>query len=145
VSSLSLHFTDAARIECEAGSVKRSSVCLSVPSINDNRNSGVRGFAAEHPADRRYRSTATRLLSVLRAPCSRRRRSAATCACSTELSITCGQRHVHSRRRRLNTDLIGILHSSLQCFKLLNKHTACKRLTASNNNQIIRRFDCLSK
>jgi len=66
----------------------RLSVCLSHQST-----AACGGFAAEHPAGRRYRSIAGACVQQ------QRRRG-------TALSSKCGQCHVDSRGRRLNTDLL---------------------------------------
>jgi len=67
----------------------RESVPLSVPSIDSTTVVG--GFAAEHRACRRYRSTAAG--AVQQVP---------------ELRSKCRQCHIDSQRRRLNTDLLRI-------------------------------------
>ena len=79
----------------------RASVCLSHRST---AATGVIWFAAERPAGRRCRSIADAgAQQQRRPPCCARQG-----ARSTALSSKCGQRHVASRRRRLNTDLSSI-------------------------------------
>jgi len=71
-SLLALHAQYADHDLCNG----RASVCLSVClSRRSTAAAACGGFAAEHPAGRKYRSTAA---DALRAPCSRHRRSAAT-------------------------------------------------------------------
>ena len=108
------------RIVCGAGSMKRSSVRLSVCLSHRSPTATAAacgGFVAESPAGRRFRSTG-------RARCGRRAGAASAGAqqqqrCRTALSSKYGQCRVDSRGSRLSADLFVNMASRFNIYSQL--------------------------
>jgi len=110
----------------------RPSVCLSV-CLSDRWTvaAACDGFAVERPAGRKHLSIASGAGAAYQLQARR-----AACAA---LSSKCGQRHVDSRRRRLNTNLLCIpsprhseIDTATECFQTASKSPNSTRRARSD-------------